>query len=466
MKILKIIATVVILFMTCGRSFPQSFTVDTLLYNGDKDRMLNLVIMGDGYLSSQQSQYIADANSIKDYFFSQCPFSNYLNYFNVFAIEVPSNQSGTNHPGTSPDPDCPGVPISTADNYFHSTFDSYSIHRLVCITNYDSAANVLANNFPEYDIVLIIVNSPYYGGSGGTYAVTTINDFDVSVHETGHSFGELADEYWSGSPWEAPNESQNSNPSTNRWKNWLYDNGIGIYAFSESPTWFRPHQHCKMRYIDVPFCSVCAESIIENIHNIVNPVYSYSPSDSLVIMTDSTILTFNLDLVKPIPNTLKTEWKINGNVTLMNSDSLQIDPAALSSGNHQLVATILDTSVLTRSDNHWTAHLYTITWTIYKVYTGISIRSQKSSFDVQLYPNPFSDRLTIAYHLDHESAVVIEIIDANGKTLKKVLNDRQGTGNYQLSIDDSDIGMATGRYFIRFAFDNYSIVSPVIHITE
>ena len=153
-----------------------------------------------------------------------------MNYFNVFTIEVPSVESGTNHPGTSPDPDCQQVPISTANNYFGSSFDISAIHRLVCIEHEDSAANVLATNFPEYDIVLVIVNSPYYGGSGGYYTVTTTdeNTGEVSLHEIGHSFGNLADEYWSGYPWEAPNETKNSDPLTIRWKNWLYDNGIEI----------------------------------------------------------------------------------------------------------------------------------------------------------------------------------------------------------------------------------------------
>ncbi|MFH0867573.1 MAG: M64 family metallopeptidase [Bacteroidota bacterium] len=466
MKKITILITVVIICLNCCRSYSQTFVVDTLLYNGDKNKLLNIVMMGDGYTSGEQAQFVTDATNVKDYFFSQAPFSNYANYFNVFAIEVPSNESGANHPGTSADSDCPPVPVSTADNYFGSTFDSYGIHRLVCIQHYDSASYVLTDNFPVYDIVLVIVNSPYYGGSGGYYAVSTtnVNSGDVSVHEIGHSFGDLADEYWSGSPWEAPNETQDSDPSTIRWKNWLYDNGIGIYAFSEDNSWYRPHQGCKMRMLNVPFCSVCSESLIEKIHSMVNPVYNYSPSNSSTLLADTALLDFSLYLLQPIPNTLKTEWETDGILVSTNTDNYQIDPDTLVIGSHQVVATITDTTVLTRSDDHWTTHIYNVTWNITKSLTGININTQMNSTDILLYPNPFSDKLNISYHIDAETKVVIEIIDANGKIVKKVINKKQSAGNYELSLDAAEIGNIKGTNFIRFTFNNHIIVEPIMKL--
>jgi hypothetical protein len=456
----------VVLSLVSYTAFTQAFVVDTLQYNGDKSKLLNIVMMGDGYIAGEQSLFKIHATNVKDYFFSQPPFSNYVNYFNVFAIEVPSNESGANHPGTSPDPDCPPVPVSTADNYFGSTFDTYGIHRLVCIQHYDSAANVLAANFPEYDIVLFVANSPYYGGSGGYYSVTTTNSAsdDVAVHEIGHSFGGLADEYWSGSPWEAPNETMNSSPSTIRWKNWLYDYGIGIYPFSENGSWYRPHQGCKMRYLHVPFCSVCSETLIETIHNLVNPVYSYYPSNSLAITAGTAMLDFNLDLVRPLPNTLKTDWAMDGHMTGVNTANFQIDPDTLLLGGHQLVATVIDTTVLTRSDDHWVSHIYNVTWDINKFMTGINIDSRKTSTDIQVYPNPFTDKLKIAYHLDADSKVAVEIIDASGKLIKTMADKYQSPGNYELSLFSSEVESANGPLFIKFSFNGYIIVRPIVHV--
>jgi hypothetical protein len=466
MKKKYITLTSLALCLLCLRSFSQVLPMDTLLYNGDRSKLLNIVMMGDGYTSGEQAQFVADAKNVKDYFFSQAPFTNYMNYFNVFAIEVSSNESGTNHPGTSTDSDCSSVPVSTADNYFGSGFDFYGIHRLVCIENYDSANNVLADNFPDYDIVLIVVNSPYYGGSGGYYAVSTTNSNsgEVSVHEIGHSFGELADEYWSGSPWEAPNETQNSDPATIRWKNWLYDNGIGIYAFSEDNTWYRPHQGCKMRMLNVPFCSVCSEALIERIHSFVSPVYNYSPSNATTIQTGTAVLDFSLDLLHPIPNTLKTNWDADGITTPVIADNFQIDPDTLTLGSHQLTATVIDTTILTRSDDHWTAHLYSVNWDINKSPAGINISSQTNSADVLLYPNPYSDKLNISYHIEADTKVIIEIIDASGKIIKKVINKKQGAGNYEISLDASEMGNASGTNFIRFSFNGHIIVEPVMKV--
>ena len=466
MKKISTLFVAILLIMNGYRTLSQTFPVDTVLYNGDKAKLVNLVMMGDGYLPSEQSKFLSDAIVVKDYFFSQPVFSNYINYFNAFAIEVPSIESGTNHPGTSPDPDCPMVPISTANNYFGSSFDIAGIHRLVCIEHEDSASNVLAANFPDFDIILIIVNSPYYGGSGGYYTVTTTDAStgEVALHEIGHSFGGLADEYWSGYTREAPNETQNSDPSTIRWKNWLYDNGIGIYPFAENNSWYRPHQGCKMRYLNVPFCSVCSETLIENIHSLVNPVYSYFPSDSATVLADTALLDFGLDLLKPIPNTLKTTWTTDGTLSPINTDTFQIDPEMLANGSHQLVATVIDTTILTRSDNHWISHIYSISWDINKSVTGIDIHSQANCEDILIYPNPFADKLNIAYHIDNETKVEIEIMDPNGKVLKKIIHKKQSAGNYEISFDAAEIGHASGMYFIKLTFDNYLIIRPIIHV--
>jgi hypothetical protein len=456
----------VVLFMISYKAFSQTFVVDTILYNGDKSKLLNIVIIGDGFMAGEQSLFKFYATNVKEHFFSQPPFSNYVNYFNVFAIEVPSNESGANHPGTSPDPDCPPVPVSTADNYFGSTFDAYGIHRLVCIRHYDSAANVLAANFPEYDIVLFMANSPYYGGSGGYYSVTTINPAsdEVTIHEIGHSFGDLADEYWSGSPWEAPNQTMNSSPSTIRWKNWLYDNGIGIYPFTENSSWYRPHQGCKMQYLYVPFCSVCAERLIETIHNLVNPVNSYYPSDLLAITADTALLDFRLDLLCPVPNTLKTEWTIDGHLAAVNTASFQVDPDTLALGGHQLAATVMDTTVLTRSDDHWISHMYNVTWDINVFTTGINLNSHAASAGIQVYPNPFREKLKIDYRLDADSKVAIDIIDASGKLIKTMVDKYQSPGNYELSLFSSEIENADSPLFIKFSFNNHVIIRPIVHV--
>src|SRR6185295_12041012 len=81
----------------------QVFKVDTLQMNGDEDKYINFVIVGDGYTANEQSKFVTDANTLTNYLFSQHPWSNYRSYFNVFAIEVISSESGVKHPKTATD---------------------------------------------------------------------------------------------------------------------------------------------------------------------------------------------------------------------------------------------------------------------------------------------------------------------------------------------------------------------------
>ena len=81
----------------------QQFDVDTLAFNGNSDKHINLVILSDGYRQSELTKFITDATNFTNGFFNEVPFSNYKKYFNVFIIKVPSNQSGASHPGTATD---------------------------------------------------------------------------------------------------------------------------------------------------------------------------------------------------------------------------------------------------------------------------------------------------------------------------------------------------------------------------
>lgn len=134
----------------------QTFDVDTLQYNGSSDTHINIVILGDGYKENELGNFSNDARKMSGALFNEVPFLNYQNYFNVFIIKVPSNESGAAMN--------PGSPV---DNYFGSTFNYAGIDRLLVPTRNDRIVNVLAHNFPEYDQVFMIVNSSKYGGSGG-----------------------------------------------------------------------------------------------------------------------------------------------------------------------------------------------------------------------------------------------------------------------------------------------------------
>jgi hypothetical protein len=359
----------------------QNFDVDTLLYNGNSDKHINLVILSDGYTENEFLKFAIDATNYTSGFFNELPYSNYRNYFNVFIIKVPSNESGASHPGTATDGTEPVFPVINVDNYFGSTFDYGGIHRLLVATKTAAISNVLAANFPNYDQVLILVNTPYYGGSGGYYTVVSTHSLSVqlALHELGHSFAGLDDEYWAGDQYarEGINMTKQTNPSLVRWKNWLGINLIGIYQHccgGSSSQWYKPHQNCSMQYLNVHFCSVCIQAIIEKIHSLVTPIESYEPLDNkITLITDST--KFKLNLINPVPNTLRRNWILNGSFLKQTIDSVLIDESSLLSGTNTLKVIIEDTTQLLRVDNHATIHISSVSWTINNTLYGLNTLS-------------------------------------------------------------------------------------------
>jgi hypothetical protein len=108
----------------------QNFPLKPILQNGPPSKNINLVFLPDGYPAAQLDKFIEDVNKITDSMFTQAPFKQYKTSFNVYAILVPSVQSGASHPQTTHESDCANVPKKTnVNNYFGSTYDHGGIHR-------------------------------------------------------------------------------------------------------------------------------------------------------------------------------------------------------------------------------------------------------------------------------------------------------------------------------------------------
>lgn len=454
--------TLLLLFLLVSL-FPagaQVFQVDTIQYRGHTDKYINFVILGDGYTAAEQGEFITDATGLSDYLLSQPPWSNYSNYFNVFAIRVISVQSGAKHPNTSSDCSSafPQVPVSNPDTYLGCSFDSYGIHRLVVANKVSNVVNVLAANFPNYDQVLIIANSPYYGGAGGTFATSTADAAspEIAAHEIGHSFAGLADEYYAGDIYalEKPNMTQQNNPSLVKWKNWTGTGGVGVFQHccgGNSASWYKPHNNCKMQALGQPYCPVCREAIIETIHNLVDPVAAYSPLSS-VVSSPEQFLPFRLtELIKPSPNTLKTEWQLDGATIARNVDSVLIDQNTLANGAHTLFVSVVDTGAMLRVDNHASLHVSLVSWTINKTTSGIRVKDKTAEITCDLYPNPANDQLKIAVESKNGKQVSFRIIATDGKMRIAKTGERLTDGKFQVSIDISSL--EPGVYTLVFQLD-------------
>ena len=446
----------------------QTFEVQSIYNSGPDANRINLVILSDGYQEGELGTFITDANNFTNALFAESPYLEYKNYFNVYAIKVPSNQSGASHPGTATDVTEPVIPVAVVDNYFGSTFDYGGIHRLLVPTKSLAINTVLANNFPAYDQIVVLVNSQEYGGSGGGNIATTSmhpSADQIAIHELGHSFGNLRDEYWAGNQYATENGvnmTQQTNPALVKWANWIGDNGIGIYQHccgGNSEFWYRPHQNCKMRFLAADFCSVCREGTIEKIHAIVSPIDSFSPTSTSIAAAADTNLTFSLDLVHTLPtSTLVTNWTLNGTLYNTNATSVPVVAANLVDGSNNLTVVVQDTNSMLRVNNHAAIHIYTVQWIInYDANMGVvDAQSKSSNSSITAFPNPVDNFVNLSFSNFMAGDFTAALYSIDGKLIKT-----QNSNNSD-SIKLDMVGLNAGIYIVKYYLDNAYLSSQQI----
>ena len=220
------------LLILCLPQIATAEPFETIINNGSAANRIDIAILGDGYTSSQMDKYKADVQNAMTQFFNNEPFHEYRDFFNVHRIDVVSSQSGADHPEK-------GVAVNTA---LDAMYNCSGIQRLICV-NVGKVFTILGNslNPSQRDIVIVIVNDPEYGGSGGSVAVTSTNVevIELILHELGHSFGLLADEYGGPPPPacnntiepSAANATKASERSLIKWNQWI-DASTPIPTFS------------------------------------------------------------------------------------------------------------------------------------------------------------------------------------------------------------------------------------------
>lgn len=433
-------------------SFAQVFQTVPIIQNGPNDKRINMVVLGDGFTAAQQTDFVTNATNLVNYIFTKAPYSQYKNYFNVYAIKVISAESGVKHPGTATDVTEPVFAVSNPNNFLGSTFD-VGVHRCLYSYSTNKVTNVLASNVPDFDIAFVLANSPEYGGCGGTYAFVSKHTAanEIVVHELGHSFGKLADEYWFSGSLESPNKTQNNNPATNKWKNWNGINNVGMYSHIESPTWFRPHQNCEMRYLNKEFCSVCTQQIIERVHLFKNPVDSFTPANTSTINLAGPI-TFNISEILPIPNTLVNTWSVNGTPISATSSSATIPASSFVNGNNTVLFTVIDNNPLLKVDNHAALHVGTVVWTVNKsALSTVNVEARERNFTI--YPNPVKSQIFITDQNNTLKNVSVEILDLAGRTLRTPKVEMLGTGEVAVDLD----GLVSQTYIIK-VYENKALI--------
>lgn len=263
------------------RESVTSYPMQKLLYNGDPAHKVDLVILAEGYTTKEMKKFYTDAKRMMDYMFTIPPFDALKKDFNVYAIAVRSPESGTDIPGKH-------IYKNTA---FDASFYTFDVDRYLTTNSMEDIADVAS--LVPYDQIYVLVNTDNYGG-GGFYnhlnLATANNELStkVFVHEFGHGFVGLADEYFYGDddafaayynvnvePWEQ--NITNLVHFESKWKDMMkegtpiptprietYKNDIGVFEGGGYLTkgMYSPAQDCRMRS-NTPkgFCPVCERAI-------------------------------------------------------------------------------------------------------------------------------------------------------------------------------------------------------------
>lgn len=262
---------------------------ETLQQAADTSRCIHIAYVAEGYTEAEMPTFLNDCRTAMEALFAHEPFKTLRNRFNVVAVKAPSAESGTSNPGK-------GIWKNTA---LHSNFNTFYSDRYLTTLYLKDLHNWLAGT--PYEHIIVLVNTDNYGGGG------ILNSYNLSmthhrafkpvvVHEFGHSFAGLADEYaydyeaipmfphdiepweknittmvdfkskWSDMvkkgtkiPTEQPADLDKPNAKKEKWQIGAYEPaGYSMHGV------YRAYPDCRMRTNNNPdFCPVCQKAITE-----------------------------------------------------------------------------------------------------------------------------------------------------------------------------------------------------------
>lgn len=251
-----------------------------LLHNDSPEKCIDVAILAEGYTLQEMQTFYEDADIACKSIFDHEPFKSMKKRFNVVAVASPSTDSGVSVPRLN----------EWKHTAFGSHFSTFYSDRYLTTSRVKAIHDALAGI--PYEHIIILANTEEYGGGGiyNSYTLTTAHHpmfRPVVVHEFGHSFGGLADEYFYDydvmtdtypldiEPWEQNISTQVDFAA--KWKDMLSENTpvptpaevsenypTGMYeggGYSAKGI-FRPAENCRMRTNEYPaFCPVCQRAL-------------------------------------------------------------------------------------------------------------------------------------------------------------------------------------------------------------
>ncbi|MDR2362513.1 MAG: IgA Peptidase M64 [Prevotellaceae bacterium] len=259
---------------------PYRHAVRAVRRSGEPAVKVDLAVIAEGYRQDEIEKFHRDVVRLTDYLFTVEPFASHRDDFNIWAVEAVSAESGTDMPHRN----------SWKNTAANTTFFTFGIDRYLTAPDHTRLCE-LAWDAP-YDILYVLVNTDQYGG-GGIYNFYSLCTSDhpqsqnVFVHELGHTFAGLGDEYYTSEvtyehfynlriePWE-PNLTTLVD-FDGKWNDLVhattpvptpaitkYADRIGVFEGGgyTAKGLFRPAVDCRMKSNATPvFCPVCRRAI-------------------------------------------------------------------------------------------------------------------------------------------------------------------------------------------------------------
>ncbi len=336
----------------------------TIISNGSPSNRVDIAILGDGYTAAEMTKYQTDVQQFIQNVFAQEPYKEYQRYYNVHRIDVVSNQSGADHSDRTPQ-----VFVDTA---LDAAYNCSNIQRLICV-NTTKVNQVIARTLPAsyFDVILILVNDAEYGGSGGSVAVASTHPAAVEIilHEVGHSFGLLADEYAGGGPScnasvepSEVNATRAATRETIKWNYWINaatpiptttttaaTPGLYVGAKYCDTGLYRPTYQSKMNVLGVPFEQINTEQHVKRIYNFVSPIDASSPTAGNITLATNQTQTFSVTTPLPFTHNLTISWSVD-NQAQASGANFTLNAATLAPGSHTVRVNIADPTAFVRND--------------------------------------------------------------------------------------------------------------------
>jgi hypothetical protein len=171
------------------RSIPKAVPVKTIYKTLAPEKAIDIAVIAEGYSAGERRKFYRDAQRLGANLLTHEPFTKYKTRINIYAIAAPSDESGISLSGDSP------WKNTVVGSHFYTFYEP----RYLTTTNTFKVRDLAA--LVPYDAIYVLANTTTYGGGGiyNFYALTAADNklsTQVTVHEFGHSFAGLADEYF------------------------------------------------------------------------------------------------------------------------------------------------------------------------------------------------------------------------------------------------------------------------------